>query len=55
MRDTVDPYEHNPMQHPPEQPTGVEGEFEFGRLFAVLVSAVSFMGLLAVTMEAIYT
>lgn len=55
MKDTVDPYECNPMQHPPEQPTGVEGEFEVGRLLAVLTSAVSFMALLAVTMEAVYT
>lgn len=55
MKHTDEIFDDNPMNYPPEQPTGVEGEFEFGRLFAVLVSAVSFMGLLAVTMEAIYT
>lgn len=55
MNHTDKPFDDNPMDYPPEQPTGIEGDFKLGRLFAVLVSAAGFMGLLAVTMEAVYT
>lgn len=55
MKHTDQECDDNPMNYPAEQPTGVDGDFQFGRLFAVLMSAVSFIGLLAVTMEAVYT
>ena len=45
----------NPMNHPEEQPTGVEGSPKFGRLLIVLVITVIALGLLTWATEAYYS
>lgn len=55
MEPFADPYDSNPMNHPPEQPTGVEGDFQLGKLMVVLGSAVGFIGALAISMGGAYT
>lgn len=46
--------QRNPMKHPEEQPTGVEGSPKFGRLLIVLVLAVLLVGLITWASEAYY-
>jgi hypothetical protein len=45
----------NPMNHPEEQPTGVEGSPKFGRLLIVLILTVILLGLLTWATEAFYS
>jgi len=45
----------NPMNHPEEQPTGVEGTPKFGRLLIVLILTVLALGLLTWINEAWYS
>jgi hypothetical protein len=44
----------NPMNHPEEPPTGVDGSPKFGRLLIVLVLTVILLGLLTWATEAYY-
>lgn len=45
----------NPMQHPEEPPTGVEGAPRFGPLLIALATAVILIGLLAIGSEAYFS
>jgi hypothetical protein len=45
----------NPMNHPEEPPTGVEGSPKFGRLLIVLVLTVIALGFLTWATEAFYS
>jgi hypothetical protein len=45
----------NPMNHPEEPPTGVEGSPKFGRLLIVLIITVIGLGLLTWATEAFYS
>ncbi|HEY4317025.1 MAG TPA: hypothetical protein VGN04_05450 [Herbaspirillum sp.] len=45
----------NPMNHPEEPPTGVDGSPKFGRLLIVLVLTVILLGLLTWATQAYYS
>ncbi|MEC4718053.1 hypothetical protein RY831_02735 [Noviherbaspirillum sp. CPCC 100848] len=47
--------ERNPMDHPPEQPSGSDGAPKFGRLLLVLVGAVLLIVALTIASEAMYS
>jgi hypothetical protein len=49
------PFEHNPMQHPEEQPSGVDDSPKFGRLLIVLALAVLLVVALTFGAEAYYS
>jgi hypothetical protein len=53
MRDSDE--RNNPMNHPDEQPTGVEGTPRFGRLLIVLVLVVALIVLITWASEAYYS
>ncbi len=45
----------NPMHHPEEQRSGVEGEPKFGRLLIILVAAVLLIVAITFGSEALYS
>ncbi|WP_192805025.1 hypothetical protein [Noviherbaspirillum aerium] len=47
--------DRNPMDHPPEQPSGSEGSPKFGRLLLVLVGAVLLIVAITIGSEALYS
>jgi hypothetical protein len=47
--------QQNPMNHPEEQPSGVEGAPKFGRLLIFLIIVVLGIGLLTWASEAYYS
>ncbi len=47
--------DHNPMQHPAEQPAGSDDSPKFGRLLVVLITAVLLMVVLTFASEAYYS
>jgi hypothetical protein len=55
MQSGPDQPEHNPMNHPEEQPTGAEGSPKFGRLLAVLVAAIVLIGVITIATEAYFS
>jgi hypothetical protein len=52
---TMDEPNHNPMEHPAEQPTGSEDSPRFGRLLIVLVIAVLLIVAITFVSEALYS
>lgn len=53
MKPPVD--KNNPMNHPEEQPAGVDGSPKFGRLLIILILAVMLIGLITVGSEAYFS
>lgn len=51
----LDEPEKNPMDHPPEQPSGSDGSPKFGRLLLVLVGAVLLIVAITIASEAMYS
>jgi hypothetical protein len=51
----VDEPNHNPMEHPAEQPAGSEDAPKFGRLLIVLVLAVLLIVAITFISEAMYS
>lgn len=47
--------EHNPMNHPAEQPAGSDDSPKFGRLLIVLICAVLLIVAITFLSEAFYT
>jgi hypothetical protein len=54
MAELPDEPQRNPMNHPEEQPTGVDGSPKFGRLLIVLIVTVIALGFLTWATEAYY-
>lgn len=46
---------NNPMNHPEEQPTGIDDSPKFGRLLIVLFIAVALIGAITLGTEAYFT